>query len=75
MRRGCISLGQTRCDGCQRAIANAERYLAVDEEHGAEVEKGETKHYCVECAVRKGYAYEKDESKGEKALTFFPKPA
>jgi len=47
--------------------------LAVDEEGDVEVEKGKTVHYCVECAVQKGYAYYKEE-KGERTLTFFPQP-
>jgi hypothetical protein len=71
MRQGCISLGEVQCDGCQRTIQHSERYLAIDEEDGVEVEKGKIAHYCVECALQKGYAYYKEE-KGEKTLTFFP---
>ena len=70
MRRGCISLGETRCDECHRVIPHSERYLAIDEE-GADAEQGKTLHYCVECALKKGYAYYKEE-KGERILTFFP---
>ncbi len=70
MRRGCISVGETQCDECQRIIPHSERYLATDEEEGA-VEKGKTAHYCVECALQKGYAYYKEE-KGERILTFLP---
>lgn len=73
MRQGCISLGEVRCDGCQGMIPQSERYLAIDEEDGVEVEKGKTAHYCVECALKKGYAYYKEE-KDEKILTFFEKP-
>ena len=40
MRRGCISLGEVKCDICQRTIPYPERYLAVDEEDGVEVELG-----------------------------------
>jgi len=47
--------------------------LAIDEEDGVEVEKGKIAYYCVECAVQKGYAYYKEE-KGERTLTFFPRP-
>jgi len=64
MRRGCISLGDTRCDVCQRIIPDAERYLANDEE-------GKETHYCIECALKKGYASWKKE-KQEQILTFFP---
>jgi hypothetical protein len=73
MRRGCISLGEVNCDLCQRTIPYPERYLAVDEEDGIEVEKGKTVHYCIECALQKGYAHYKEE-KGERILTFFPEP-
>jgi len=70
MRRGCISLGEVKCDVCQRTIPYPERYLAVDEEKGVEVEKGKTIHYCTQCALEKGYAHYK-EIKGEMILTFF----
>jgi len=71
MRRGCISLGEVRCDDCQRIIPYPERYLAIDEEGGIEVEKGKTSRYCVDCCLKKGYAHYKVE-KGERILTFFP---
>jgi len=70
MRRGCISLGQVQCDGCHRIIPYPERYLAVEEKDGVEVEDGETSHYCVDCCLEKGYARYKIE-KGERILTFF----
>jgi hypothetical protein len=73
MRRGCISLGEVKCDICLRNIPYPERYLAVDEEDGIEVEKGKTVHYCIDCALQKGYAHYKEE-KGERILTFFPEP-
>ena len=38
MRRGCISLGEVKCDICRRTIPYPERYLVVDEEDGVEVE-------------------------------------
>ncbi len=72
MHRGCISLGDIQCDECHRIILCPERYLAIDEEDGVEVEKGKTGHYCVECALQKGYAYYKDGEKDERTLTFFP---
>ena len=71
MRQGCISLGEIRCDECQHIISHSERYLAIDEENGAEVEKGQTMHYCVQCAIEKGYARYKEEKDG-RVLTFFP---
>ena len=71
MRRGCISLGEVSCDDCHRIIPYPERYLAIDEEGGVEVEKGKTSRYCVDCCLKKGYAHYKVE-KGERILTFFP---
>ena len=70
MRRGCISLGQTECNECHHIIQHAERFLAIDEEDGVEVQGGKTVHYCVECALKKGYAQYK-EDKGERVLSFF----
>lgn len=71
MRQGCISLGYIRCDGCQHMIGHSERYLAVDEENGVEVEHGKIMHYCVQCATEKGYARGKEEKDG-RVVTFFP---
>ena len=71
MRRGCISSGEIQCDDCHRIIPFDERYLAIDEENGAEVEKGKTSRYCINCCIKKGYA-EYREEKGGKILTFFP---
>ena len=73
MRRGCISLGEVRCDECHRQIPYPERYLATDEQNGVEVEEGETSRYCVDCCIKKGYARYREE-KGEQILTFFPEP-
>jgi len=71
LRQGCISLGDIQCGECHRVIPYLGRYLAIDEEDGVEVEAGKIAHYCVECAVQKGYAHYKEE-KGERILTFFP---
>ena len=71
MRRGCIATGEIRCDGCGRIIRHPERYLAIDEKDGVEVEQGETSRYCVDCCLNKGYAHYTEE-KGEQVLTFFP---
>ncbi|MFC1961422.1 hypothetical protein ACFLWN_00015 [Chloroflexota bacterium] len=70
MRRGCISLGEVRCDECQQFIPHPERYLAVAEKNGVEDEDGETCRYCAACALKKGYARYKEE-KGEQIITFF----
>ena len=71
MRQGCISLGDIHCNKCKRTIPHSERYLAVDEEKGVEVEKGQIMHYCVQCAIDKEYARYKEEKDG-RVLTFFP---
>ena len=71
MRRGCISLGEVKCNGCQRTIPYPERYLVIEEKDGVENEEGETRRYCVDCCLKKGYAQYKEE-KGERILTFFP---
>ncbi len=73
MRRGCISLGGVTCTKCSRVIPYPERYLAIDEKKGTEVDQEKTVHYCLECALEKGYAHYKEE-KGEKILSFFPEP-
>ncbi|HJX13080.1 MAG TPA: hypothetical protein VJ377_06075 [Dehalococcoidales bacterium] len=70
MRRGCVSLGEISCDECHSVIPYPDRYLAIDEKDGLEDDEGEKKRYCVECALKKGYAHYKEE-KGERVLTFF----
>lgn len=70
MRRGCISLGEICCDQCQRTIPYPERYLVIDEKDGVESEEGESRRYCIQCSLKKGYAHYKEE-KGERVLTFF----
>ena len=70
MRRGCISLGEVQCDECHRAIPNPDRYLTIHEKDGVEDNEGETRRYCAECSLAKGYAHYKVE-KGEQVLTFF----
>ena len=32
MRRGCIAIGKTECDGCHRPIEYGEHYLLINEE-------------------------------------------
>ncbi len=70
MRRGCVSLGEIKCDECKNVIPYPDRYLAINEKDGVEDEEGETKRYCVECCIKKDYAHYKEE-KGERVLTFF----
>jgi hypothetical protein len=73
MRRGCISLGNVKCDKCSNQIPYPERYLVVDEQDGKEAENGTPVRYCIKCALEKGYAHYKKE-KGEEILTFLPEP-
>jgi nitrate reductase beta subunit len=68
MRRGCISLGEIKCDLCEKVIPNAKRYMAEEE---VESGKSRTLRYCMDCCIKKGYA-EYREEKGEKILTVFP---
>ncbi len=71
MRQGCISLGDVKCNECHRTIPHAERYLAINEEDGVEVEEGKIARYCTECSLSKGYAHYK-EDRGGRTLTFLP---
>ena len=64
MRHGCISLGNVKCDGCQRIIPYPERYLVVEETRGV------SSRLCIDCSQNRGYAQYKQE-KGEQVLTFF----
>jgi sulfur relay (sulfurtransferase) complex TusBCD TusD component (DsrE family) len=48
MRRGCISLGNIKCDICQRTILYPERYLSLEES------KSNTMTICISCCAEKG---------------------
>jgi len=63
MRRGCISLGNVRCDDCQRVIPHSGPYFIFEEEGGM-------KRLCQDCSLAKDYAHYKEE-KGGRVLTFF----
>lgn len=67
MRRGCISLGNIRCDECHSIVPYPERYLIVEEAEGVIL------RLCVNCCLNRGYARYRVE-KGERVLTFFPEP-
>ena len=52
MRRGCISLGNVKCDICNNEIPYPERYLVTDEKDGKETDvagEGTSVRYCVKC--------------------------
>ncbi|MBI4267915.1 MAG: hypothetical protein HY662_03920 [Chloroflexi bacterium] len=63
MRRGCIAVGEITCSKCGRTLRHPDRYLAIDEDT-------QTLRYCLDCALKLGYAYQKEE-KGERVITFF----
>jgi hypothetical protein len=65
MNRGCVAVGEIKCNNCKRLIESGQRYMVVEEEEGKRFD------LCTECAVAKGYAYYMKE-KGEEVLTFFP---
>ena len=48
MRRGCISLGEIKCDECGKPIPYPDRYLAVNEKGGVEDEETQRESLQVE---------------------------
>jgi len=69
MQRGCIVIGEIKCDICKRTVEHGERYLLIADDDEAEEKK---QRICVDCSVKKNYAaYIKE--KGEQVLTFFPR--
>ena len=68
MRRGCIAIGNVRCDECGRTIKSPERYLVMTE---GDDEEGKMLRYCVDCSLNKGYAQYSKLEKGKQVLTFF----
>jgi len=66
MRRGCIAVGEVRCEGCQRHLEHGERYVIIDDEQGKE------RRFCINCSLSCGYASYKVEKEGH-VITFFPK--
>jgi len=65
MRRGCISLGDIKCDGCGQTVPHSQRYLIIDKDDGT------SQQLCVDCGQKKGYVHYK-EDKGEQVMSFFP---
>ncbi len=63
MRRGCISLGNIKCDLCHRTIPYPERYLLEEET------KGHNQVLCLECCQEKGLV--KAESDKQDAESIF----
>ena len=48
MRRGCISLGNIKCDKCHRQILYPERYLYLEEP------QGKNQSLCMDCCKEEG---------------------
>jgi hypothetical protein len=63
VRRGCISLGNIKCDVCHRTILYPERYLSL------EMAKGQNQTMCMDCCQEKGMV--KSESEAQDAETLF----
>jgi hypothetical protein len=63
VRRGCISLGNIKCDVCHRTILYPERYLSIEEP------KGKNLTVCMSCCQEKGMV--KPESDKEDAELLF----
>jgi hypothetical protein len=62
MRRGCISLGNIKCDSCHRTILYPERYLYVEEE------KGKSEVLCMTCCQGKGLVKSGSEKEDAESL-------
>ena len=63
MRRGCIAVAEVPCDKCGKVLQHPDRYLSIEEHE-------KTSRYCMDCAMKLGYAHYKTE-KGEQVVTFF----
>jgi len=61
VRRGCISLGNIKCDQCGRAILYPERYLSVEEE-------GKSKTMCMNCCQKKNLVKPENDKEGAEML-------
>jgi hypothetical protein len=63
MRRGCISLGNIKCDVCHRTILYPERYLSMEEAGSRSL------NVCMVCCQEKGLV--KTESENDNAESLF----
>jgi hypothetical protein len=67
MRRGCVAIGEIKCNNCKRLIEHGERYLLMAGDNDTEESK---QRICVDCCLKEKYAaYIKE--KGEQILSFF----
>ncbi len=58
MKRGCISLGNIKCDVCHRTILYPERYLSV------EIGKNKSETICIGCCLEKGLMKPESDKEG-----------
>lgn len=64
MRRGCISLGNIKCDGCEHHILYPERYLAIENSDGT------SQYLCTNCCFEKGLSQQIDAGRGKSDISF-----
>jgi hypothetical protein len=62
MRRGCISLGNIKCDECHRTILYPERYLSI------EVDRDHSRTMCMNCCQEKGLVKPESDKEGADML-------
>jgi hypothetical protein len=62
MRRGCISLGNIKCDECHRTIPYPNRYLSID------VDKENSQKLCMDCCIEKGMVKPESDKAGAEML-------
>jgi hypothetical protein len=62
VRRGCISLGNIKCDECHRVILYPERYLSL------EISKGQNQTLCMNCCIAKGLAKPESDKEGAEII-------
>ena len=69
MNRGCVSVGEIKCDSCKKPIEQGQRYLLMEGDE--EEDEGKKSRFCMDYCLAKEYAAYIEE-KGEQVLTFFP---
>jgi hypothetical protein len=61
VRRGCISLGNIKCNECGRAILYPERYLSMEQE-------GKNILLCMDCCTKKNLVKPENDKEGAELL-------
>jgi len=62
VKRGCISLGNIKCDECQRTILYPERYLSI------EINKSKSQTLCMDCCQSKGLVKPESDKEGAEMI-------